>query len=76
MAVIRFSLDLAIPKSVYDALPAATKTTARNQIRALKALAVKINAGQLNEEMTVKATYHICHHDEGNNVPCESEQEI
>ena len=40
-------------------------------IKAAKRKASKINSGLTNEEMTVKATYHICHHDEpGNNIPC------
>ena len=72
----RFTLDLAIPKDVYEALPAAKKIAARDAIRALKAYAVKINEGKENEEMTVKATYHICHHDEGNMIPCKAEQDI
>jgi len=74
MALIRFTLDLAIPKVVYDAIPTATKTAIRDKIRQLKALAVKINEGASNEEMTVTAKYHICHHDEGK--PCEPEQDI
>ncbi len=75
MAVIRFSLDLAIPETVYAAIPAAKKLTAQTVIRELKALAVKINAGKSNEEMTIKATMHRCHHDEVG-IRCEAEQEI
>ena len=74
MSYIRFTLDLAIPEAAYAAIPAATKTAIRDRIRALKALAVKINAGAANEEMTVKATWHKCHHDDGK--PCEPEQDI
>lgn len=70
----RFQLDLAIPESVYNAIPTATKTAIRDRIWQLKALAVKINEGQENEEMTVKATFHKCHHDTGQ--LCEPEQEI
>jgi hypothetical protein len=70
----RFTLDLAIPEAVYNAIPAATKLAVRDRIRDLKALAIKINAGQPNEEMTVRATWHKCHHDSGK--PCESEQDI
>ena len=77
MSMIRFILDLAIPKAVYDAIPAGKKTAIRDRIRELKALAVKINEGQDNEETTVTAKYHICHHDEGANHPaCELEVEI
>ena len=39
-------------------------------IRAAKKKASRINEGLTNEEMTVKATYHICFHDEPSNVPC------
>ena len=74
MALIRFQLDLAIPESVYNAIPTATKTAFRDRVRALKALAVKINAGAANEEASVKATWHTCHHD--TDGPCEVEQDI
>jgi len=75
MSLIRFSLDLAIPEKVYSAIPADKKTAFRARIRELKALAVKINAGLPNEEMTVRAVFHICHHDTSDQ-PCEAEQEI
>ncbi len=45
-------------------------------IRTAKAKATKINEGKFNEEMTIKASYHICHHDENFNIPCEPEQDI
>ena len=70
----RFTLDLAIPEAAYAAIPAATKTAIRDRIRALKALAVKINAGAANEEASVKATWHRCHHDTGGS--CEPESDI
>ena len=75
MSYRRFTLDLAIPEAVYDAIPTATKTTIRDRIRQLKALAVKINEGQPNEENTVKATWHICHNDT-RDIKCEPEMEI
>uniref|UniRef100_A0A6M3KLZ2 Uncharacterized protein n=1 Tax=viral metagenome TaxID=1070528 RepID=A0A6M3KLZ2_9ZZZZ len=65
MAYWRGQLDLAIPKAVYDAIPLARKLAFRDEVRALKALAVKINEGQPNEEMTVTAQWHLCRHDEG-----------
>ena len=74
MAFIRFRLDLAIPQSVFNNIPVARKLAFRDEVRALKALAVKINEGLPEEEMTVKASYHTCHHDTGE--ACESEQEI
>lgn len=74
MTLIRFTLDLAIPEAVYNAIPAARKLAARDAIRDLKALSVRINQGQPNEEMTVIAKWHRCHHDTGE--ACENEQEI
>jgi hypothetical protein len=74
MPLIRFDIQLAIPEDIYNSIPAAKKTAARDAIRGLKALAVKINAGLPNEEMTVKAVWHRCHHDTGES--CEAEQEI
>ena len=70
----RFSLDLAIPSKVYDAIPAAKKTAFRDAVRALKALAVRINEGADNEEMTVVAQFHKCRHDEGGS--CDAPQDI
>jgi len=74
MSLIRFSLDLAIPEAAYNAIPAATKTAIRDRIRQLKAYAVKINAGQANEEMTVRAVWHLCRHDTGES--CNPEQDV
>ena len=76
MTVIRFNLDLAIPEDVYNAIPANQKLAVRDRIRELKALAVKINAGSSNEEASVKAKWHKCHHDESPQSPCVAEQEI
>jgi len=77
MAVVRLNLDLAIPQTTYDAIPVAKKIAFRDMVRGLKALSVNINAGQPNEEMTTRAVYRICHHDEGlNHPPCGEEQEI
>lgn len=76
MALIRFTLDLAIPAAVYEALPAATKKAIRDRIGQLKALAVKINEGKANEEITTKAQWHRCYHDEVPAKPCEPEADI
>ena len=76
MALIRFQLDLAIPEAVYNAIPVAKKLAVRDTIRELKALAVKINAGKPNGEMTVRAVWHKCYHDEVPTKPCETEVEI
>ena len=45
-----------------------------NYAKSLSNNAISINEGKDNEEMTVSAVYHICHHDEG--LPCEPETEI
>jgi hypothetical protein len=71
MALIRFSLDLAIPQAVYDTLPVVKKIAVRGIIRELKTLSVKINKGKPNEENTVIASWHVCRHDEG--LPCGEE---
>ena len=73
MSYLRFTLDLAIKQPIPQALKSKLPEI-RDAIRQLKAYASKINEGSVNEEMTVRATYHICHHDEG--LPCEPEQEI
>mgnify|MGYP001612237478 CR=1 FL=1 len=70
----RFMIDCAIPEAVYNAIPAAKKTAIRDRIRELKSYAIKINEGTPNEEMTVTAKWHKCHHD--TNELCEPEQDI
>ncbi len=71
----RCNIQLAIPLDVYNALPATKKLAARDIIRELKALAKKVNTGKPNEEMTVKASWHICQH-ETNPVTLCVEQDI
>ena len=71
----RFTVDIAIPSVTYEAIPIATKTAFRDSVRALKALAVKINEGKPNEEVTIRAVWHKCHHDT-DDKSCEAEQEI
>jgi len=71
----RFTLDLTIPEAVFNSIPPIRKQAFKDEVRALKALAVKINEGSPNEEMTVRAVWHKCHHDEVN-TPCELEQDI
>ena len=71
MAVIRITVDLAIPEAVYAAIPAAKKLAAQEAIRALRTLAVRVG-----DETTVKATMHRCLHDETPLGLCSPEQEI
>jgi|WetSurMetagenome_2_1015567.scaffolds.fasta_scaffold653287_2 hypothetical protein len=83
MAGLRFILDLYIPESPIGTIvegvqiptSLATQIPAiREQIRVLKTYAAKINAGTLLEEASMKASFHICRHDEGKS--CSSEQDI
>ncbi|KKN72885.1 hypothetical protein LCGC14_0405890 [marine sediment metagenome] len=75
MALIRIRVDLAIPKEIADKPAVRGKLVELYQLLKLaKSYAVKINEGMGNEEMTVRASWHICHHDTGGN--CELEQEI
>jgi len=74
MSLWRGQLDLAIPEAVFNAIPTARKIAFRDEVRALKALAVIINEGEHNEEMTVKASWHWCNHDTGE--MCEPENDI
>ena len=76
MALKRIVIDLAIPEAVYTAIPAAKKLAFRDAVRELKALAVRVNAGSPNEEMSVKATMHTCRHDESPPQPCGAETDI
>ncbi len=73
MAGTRVQIDLYFdgktPQEVNQAFPQLLPA-----IKAAKAKATKINEGKINEEMTVRAVYHICRHDEG--LPCEANQEI
>jgi len=73
MSFIRFQIDIAVKQPIPDELKERLPAI-RREIRRLKAYASKIKEGSGNEETTVKASYHICHHDEG--LPCEPEQDI
>lgn len=73
----RIQLDLFIPDIAWDAIPLAKKQVVITVIRELKALAVKVNAGQPDEEMTVRVVWHKCYHDEGPGHPqCGKDQDI
>ena len=74
MAMWRCNIQLAIPEDVFNKIPLARKIAFRDEVRALKNLAVKINEGLANEEMTVTAQWHICHHD--TKEECEPTHEI
>ena len=63
--LVRFNIQAAIPEDVFNNIPLARKIAFREEVRALMKLAVKINEGLANEEMTVTANWHECRHDEG-----------
>jgi len=73
MAGTRVQIDLFFqdktPQEVNQAFPQLLPA-----IKAAKAKASRINKGLPNEEMTVKAGWHICRHDEG--LSCGEVQEI
>lgn len=71
MAGIRFQLDLFIPEGVFTSIPDAKKAAFRAAVKALKTYAISVG-----QEMTVKATWHKCYHDETPTKPCELEKEI
>ena len=68
MSYYRVQIDIAvkqpIPKALKNKLPQI-----RDAIKLLKSYAENVG-----DEMTVRAVYHECRHDEG--LPCEPEQEI
>ena len=73
MAGTRVNIDLFFK----DKTPAQVNTEFPQllpAIKAAKAKAAKINDGLANEEMTIKAEWHICHHDTGE--ACEETHEI
>ena len=76
MAGTRVTIDLYFK----DKTPAQVKSQfpqLLTSIKAAKAKASRINEGKENEEMTVKAVYHICHHDDPEPRPlCDEEKEI
>ncbi len=85
MPGLRFTLDLYIPEDPTGTLVAGVKIptalatqipTIRQKIQALKGFARKINSGQPNEEMTVKASYHVCHHEDNPPTCGDLEQDI
>ncbi len=66
---VDFYFDKMTPKQVNSAYPQLLTI-----IKVAKAKASKINEGSDNEEMTVKARYHICGHQDG--TPCTDWVEI
>lgn len=68
LRVLFFFKDMT-PQQVNQAYPQLLPS-----IKVAKKRASKINEGLANEEMTVQASYHICHHD--TNEACEPEIEI
>jgi len=73
MSYIRVRIDLAFKQPLSTTVKTRLDILKAEIIKA-KAYAEKINADMNNEEMTISAKYHICHHD--TNEACESEIEI
>ncbi len=76
MSLRRLQLDLAVQEQD-GKLPSAPEgqwTGLLNHIKAFKKASVKINRGLVNEEDTIGATFHTCHHDEGKQ--CDTKIEI
>lgn len=75
MSFLRYRIDFAFKEPLKPQV--INRLNALEQeLRMLKAESVIINEGEINEEQTTKAGKHICHHDSGNKIPCEEEQEI
>ena len=72
----RYNLDLAFKLPLEPGLQGQLTAFEATIHNILRHSAVKINEGQDSEEDTTKATWHICHHDSGNTIPCEGENEI
>jgi len=72
MAVLRIQVDLAIPEDIAKKKAVEAKLQELYALLKLaKSYSVKINEGQPNEEMTVKAERHWCHHGvPGSNISC------
>ncbi len=68
MSLRRLEISLAVPEDKNGKLPIALESqwnSLLSEIRAFKQASVKINAGLANEEDTIKASWHVCHHDTG-----------
>jgi len=73
MAGYRLRADLFIPEKIAE--KHRDKIIELHKwLKEAKAYSVRINEGKSNEEFTVKASWHRCHHDTGG--VCEPEQEI
>ena len=69
--------DNATPAQIKAALPLELQAIIADyyqKIQKWKSYAVKINAGQDNEEVSISATYEICRHDIG--AACSLRKEI
>ncbi len=75
MSYLRFIVDLAIKQPISSGLQAQLSAIA-TQILRLQSESEKINPGQIMEENSTRATYHVCHHDEHPPKPCDPEEDI
>ena len=63
------ALGIKLPSAFVQRIPAL-----RDIIRNLKSFSRITNEGFPNKEMTTKASWHICTHDEANPKPCVEEE--
>lgn len=76
MAYRRYNIQFAFEEPI-SAGNMGKLTAMEAAIRVVKGLAVKINTGKANEEMTVVAKWHRCTHDEAVIEDCSlSEKDI
>jgi len=76
MSLFRFRISGAIPPPA-NPTEQAWLDDLIDRLHILKEHCVIINEGEPNAEDITRFTYHICHHDEGDNhPPCEGEIEI
>jgi len=74
--LIRFNITGAVPPPSTDA-EREWLNDLKAKLRILKSRCVIINEGEMNEENITNFTYHLCHHDEGEEHSlCEPIQDI
>ena len=75
MSVMRYQIELAYPEPISPQLQGRINAFV-NATKAILPDAVIINEGDINQEMTKRASKHRCVHDEFPNKPCEPWEDI
>lgn len=73
MSSIRFNLDLSIPEPLPKELEERLFEI-QETLKFLQSFSSEINQEGINKEVTTRAVYHRCFHDEGK--PCEQPKDI